>query len=97
MMPPITSLTTSTYYEEFQHCKQLLHFPEEIALILTDTEHKLFGAIPCGSYVRHVTNPVGSVNQPHGGGGEEAGSKTVRDLILRFREVCDLFTGVMWK
>ncbi|XP_072041033.1 uncharacterized protein [Amphiura filiformis] len=91
IMPPLTSLTTTTYQQEFEHCKQLLHFPEEVALILTDTEHRLFGTIPCGSYVRHVTNPGGGgTNQSQCS--DEFGSKTVKDLILRFREVSDWVT-----
>ena len=69
-------------------------FPEEVALILTDTEHALFGAVPCGSYVRHVTNPNSGAGATAGGPGCQSkgeGSlpegKTIKDMIVRFREV----------
>ncbi len=78
-------MQTSLYQEEFDRCRRLLHFPEEVALILTETEHALFIEVPPASYVRQVTN--NRSQGPEFISGDETGSETVKDLHLRFREV----------
>ncbi|XP_038070793.1 uncharacterized protein LOC119739790 isoform X2 [Patiria miniata] len=89
----ILETQTSLYLEEFECCRKLLHFPEEVALILTETEHALFCEVPPASYVRQVTN--GRSQAMEFVNGEETGSKTVRDLLLRFREVSDWVTELI--
>lgn len=40
--------------EELEDLHKLLHFPEEVALRLTETEYQLFYQIPPEEYLRHV-------------------------------------------
>ncbi|XP_022086672.1 uncharacterized protein LOC110977130 isoform X2 [Acanthaster planci] len=91
--PHMPQRQTSLYQEEFERCRKLLHFPEEVALALTETEHALFREVPPASYVRQVTNARGQGLEF--ANGEEAGSKTVKDLLLRFREVSDWVTEII--
>ncbi|XP_033632686.1 uncharacterized protein LOC117294412 isoform X1 [Asterias rubens] len=92
-VPHLLQMQTSLYQEEFDRCRRLLHFPEEVALILTETEHALFIEVPPASYVRQVTN--NRSQGPEFITGDETGSKTVKDLHLRFREVSDWVTELI--
>ncbi|XP_041477613.1 1-phosphatidylinositol 4,5-bisphosphate phosphodiesterase epsilon-1-like isoform X4 [Lytechinus variegatus] len=84
---------SALYHEELSRCGRLLNFPEEVALILTQTEFKLFNEVPPASYVRHIGHmtlplPDNSAQQ----------RKSVRDLDIRFHEVSnwvrDMILGV---
>ena len=67
---------------ELERLQNLLHFPEEVAMSLTDTEFELFNSVPAAYYVRHVTldlsRTVLMTRKPN-----------VQDLIQRFHEVGD--------
>ncbi|CAL1528797.1 unnamed protein product, partial [Lymnaea stagnalis] len=66
----------------------MLHFPEEVALMLTNTEHRLFGSVPPQHYVRHVTMELSRTllqkTQP-----------SVEQLIQRFNEVSSWVTQLI--
>lgn len=73
---------SAIYHEELSRCGRLLNFPEEVALILTQTEFRIFNEVPPASYVRHVghmTLPLPDNSGQH--------RKSVRDLDIRFHEV----------
>ena len=65
---------------ELERLQNLLHFPEEVAMSLTETEFELFNSVPATYYVRHVTldlsRTVLATRKPN-----------VQDLIQRFHEV----------
>lgn len=67
---------------ELERLQNLLHFPEEVAMALADTEFELFNSVPAMFYVRHVTldlsRAVLTTRKPN-----------VQDLIQRFHEVGD--------
>ena len=44
--------------EELEDLQKLLHFPEEVALRLTETEHQLFYKVPPDEYLRHVAQDL---------------------------------------
>jgi len=46
------------YAEELDSLYKLLHFPEEVALRLTATEHHLFYQVPPIDYLRQVTHDL---------------------------------------
>ncbi|CAH0730128.1 unnamed protein product, partial [Brenthis ino] len=54
-----SSSSEESSHEELAILKTLLHFPEEIALRLTDTEYKLFYQVPPIDYLRQVTLDLG--------------------------------------
>ena len=71
---------TQHHAEELDTLKNLLHFPEEVALRLRDCEHHLFNSVPAMFYVRQVTTDISRVmHQQH--------QPNVQDLIDRFNEV----------
>jgi phosphatidylinositol phospholipase C epsilon len=60
------------YAGELESLQKLLHFPEEVALRLTATEHHLFYQVPPIDYLRQVTlDLAGPGNAPGTGGGAE--------------------------
>ncbi|CAG9818280.1 unnamed protein product [Phaedon cochleariae] len=78
----------TTYCAELEELRELLHFPEEVALRLADTEYQLFYQVPPIDYLRQVTLDLG------GATGTSADSlpihasrSTVSTLIKRFNEV----------
>ncbi|CAF0890793.1 unnamed protein product [Brachionus calyciflorus] len=90
------------YEKEFQELQiQLLWFPEEVALRLTDVEYELFRKIPPAEYLRHATldmNNFKSIESTHTSSdnnnnnnnkldNQQAVSKSVQDLIVRYKEV----------
>ena len=75
--------TDILYSEELENLQRLLHFPEEVALRLTETEYDLFYGVPPISYVRHVTTDLRAQNAPT----EDPKPDTVAQLIKRFNEV----------
>jgi phosphatidylinositol phospholipase C epsilon len=88
--------------EELEALQKLLHFPEEVALRLADTEYHLFYQVPPIDYLRQVTLDLGSgtgdvpttAPGPGPSATESATSASastarpsVRCLIKRFNEV----------
>lgn len=49
--------------EELEDLQKLLHFPEEVALRLTETEYQLFYLVPPGDYLRHVEEEISTTVQ----------------------------------
>nr|XP_021203763.2 1-phosphatidylinositol 4,5-bisphosphate phosphodiesterase epsilon-1 isoform X1 [Bombyx mori] len=90
-------LWNESSFEELTSLKALLHFPEEVALRLTDTEYQLFYQVPPIDYLRQVTLDLGGeglagtserhmirrVPATH----HQPTSSTVSALIRRFNEV----------
>ncbi|XP_049820565.1 1-phosphatidylinositol 4,5-bisphosphate phosphodiesterase epsilon-1-like isoform X2 [Aethina tumida] len=55
---PLASAQT-THCAELEELQELLHFPEEVALRLADTEYQLFYQVPPIDYLRQVTLDLG--------------------------------------
>jgi len=68
------------YTEELSSLQKLLHFPEEVAMRLTETEYKIFNSVPPMCYVRQVTMELSRLSKKSGG-------PDVGTLIQRFYEV----------
>lgn len=68
---------------ELEELQRLLHFPEEVALRLANTENELFYQVPPIDYLRQVTLDLGGT-PPHLGDTPRA---SVRTLVKRFNEV----------
>jgi len=74
--------------DSFQQLTRLMQFPEEVALQLTDLEHRLFSRVSAVDYVRLVTSDL--TKQPLMLSCAASSAKpqpTVADLILRFQQV----------
>ncbi|KAJ8705483.1 hypothetical protein PYW08_012529 [Mythimna loreyi] len=54
-----SSIPEETNDEELASLKNILRFPEEVALRLTDTEYQLFYQVPPIDYLRQVTLDLG--------------------------------------
>ncbi|XP_063391052.1 uncharacterized protein LOC134676589 [Cydia fagiglandana] len=92
-----SSASEDCSYEELMSLKELLHFPEEVALRLTDTEYQLFYQVPPIDYLRQVTLDLGG-SCALGSAAErpvirrapptraQQATRTVRALIHRFNE-----------
>ena len=83
-MPPTlrSSLESSCQYsDELEHLQKMLNFPEEVAILLTQTEHELFNSIPPAHYIRQVTTDLSRGSTTY------RKSSSVDDLIQRFHEV----------
>ncbi|CAK9829884.1 1-phosphatidylinositol 4,5-bisphosphate phosphodiesterase epsilon-1 [Anthophora retusa] len=50
--------------EELEDLHKLLHFPEEVALRLTETEYQLFYQVPPQEYLRHVAQDQNTQKPP---------------------------------
>ena len=72
------------YSEELQRLQKLMHFPEEVALQLTDTEYELFNSVPPMHFVRQVTIDLGKEGVVHHASQKKP---SVQTLIQRFNEV----------
>lgn len=59
----------------------MLHFPEEVAVLLTEVESRLFASVPPADYIRQVTFDLSR------GSSVNAKQSKVEDLIHRFNEV----------
>ena len=76
------------YSEELERLQKLLHFPEEVALQLTEVEYDLFYRVPPIAYVRHVTTDLRA--QPSNitvQENSESQPGCISSLIKRFNEV----------
>lgn len=71
------------HWAELEELQALLHFPEEVALRLADTENELFYQVPPIDYLRHVTLDLGGPPTNPG----DTPRASVRALIKRFNEV----------
>ncbi|KAJ8673907.1 hypothetical protein QAD02_005169, partial [Eretmocerus hayati] len=47
--------------EELEDLQKLLHFPEEVALRLTESEYQLFYQVPVNEYLRHVYQDLAAI------------------------------------
>jgi len=50
--------------EELEDLHRLLHFPEEVALSLTESEYQLFYQVPPHEYLRHVAQDQTALQKP---------------------------------
>jgi hypothetical protein len=97
---PHTLQVPVVYAAELDSLYKFLHFPEEVALRLTATEHHLFYQVPPIDYLRQVTHDLAA--PPAFGNAQETPAAnvsaaqsvaftharpTVKDLIKRFNEV----------
>lgn len=71
----------SKYPKELEGLQKILHFPEEVAVLLTEVESRLFLSVPPGDYIRQVTLDISR------GTTTNAKVSKVEDLIHRFNEV----------
>ncbi|XP_052770885.1 1-phosphatidylinositol 4,5-bisphosphate phosphodiesterase epsilon-1-like [Mya arenaria] len=71
----------SKYSKELESLQKLLHFPEEVAILLTTVEAEVFKSVPPGDYIRQVTIDL---SRAPGNNNKVSG---VEDLIHRFNEV----------
>ena len=53
------------YSDELERLQKLLHFPEEVALQLTEVEYDLFYRVAPIAYIRHVTTDLGYLKKRH--------------------------------
>ncbi|XP_021351592.1 uncharacterized protein LOC110449213 [Mizuhopecten yessoensis] len=79
----------SKYSEELENLQRLLHFPEEVAILLTDMEHSLFNEIPPSHYIRQVTTDLSRGSTVY------RKLSSVEDLIQRFNEVSSWVTQLI--
>lgn len=61
----------------------MLHFPEEVALKLTEVEYDLYYQVPPIAYIRHVTSDLRPSSQHF----STSTTMAVARLTKRFREV----------
>ncbi|XP_070541587.1 1-phosphatidylinositol 4,5-bisphosphate phosphodiesterase epsilon-1-like isoform X2 [Ptychodera flava] len=81
---------SKTYSEDLLQSERLLHFPEEVAFLLTDREYEIFQSIPALCYIRHVTNNItwkGLFTRDSG--------PSVQMLVDRFQEVSSWVTNTV--
>ncbi|XP_037093117.1 1-phosphatidylinositol 4,5-bisphosphate phosphodiesterase epsilon-1-like [Pollicipes pollicipes] len=67
------------YYKELEDLQKILHFPEQLALSMTETEHKLFSQVSAIAYIRYTTCDLT--------GSEVLHQNDIQDLLQRFNEV----------
>ncbi|WAR21471.1 PLCE1-like protein [Mya arenaria] len=79
----------SKYSKELESLQKLLHFPEEVAILLTTVEAEVFKSVPPGDYIRQVTIDL---SRAPGNNNKVSG---VEDLIHRFNEVVPYFGGFL--
>lgn len=72
------------YSEELEMLQRLLHFPEEVALRLTEGEYDLYYRVPPIAYIRHVTSDL---RHPHHQECYSGQASTIAHLTKRFKEV----------
>ncbi|XP_075223466.1 1-phosphatidylinositol 4,5-bisphosphate phosphodiesterase epsilon-1-like isoform X4 [Lycorma delicatula] len=80
---------------ELEALHRLLHFPEEVALRLAETEDHLFYQVPPIDYLRQVTLDLGGSPPPGGGGPDAQQRPSVRALVKRFNEVSSWVTHLI--
>ncbi|XP_035226303.1 1-phosphatidylinositol 4,5-bisphosphate phosphodiesterase epsilon-1-like isoform X2 [Stegodyphus dumicola] len=76
----------TVYKQELESLQTLLHFPEVVALLLTEVEYDLFYKVAPIHYVRQIT-----LNLSH----DPGGNNTVKRLVKRFQEVSSWITHII--
>ena len=75
------------FSNDLEELKYLFHFPEEVAIRLTEVEHEIFLSVPPLQYLRHLTLDMSYLSASdtslHG--------KSIRILVQRFQAVCFTF------
>ncbi|XP_071517355.1 1-phosphatidylinositol 4,5-bisphosphate phosphodiesterase epsilon-1-like isoform X2 [Panulirus ornatus] len=79
------------YSNELEGLQKMLHFPEEVALKLTEVEYDLYYQVPPIAYIRHVTSDLRPGNQLF----SNANAMAVARLTKRFKEVSSWITHVI--
>ncbi|XP_037802088.1 1-phosphatidylinositol 4,5-bisphosphate phosphodiesterase epsilon-1-like isoform X2 [Penaeus monodon] len=79
------------YSAELERLQKLLHFPEEVALQLTEVEYELYYRVPPIAYVRHVTSDL----RPRPHADNLPATPSVAHLTKRFQEVSSWITHVI--
>lgn len=74
---------STLYKDELENLQNLLHFPEVVALQLTEVEYGLFYNVMPIHYIRQVTLHLGP---------DTVCDNTVKRLVKRFQEVCAYYT-----
>lgn len=82
--------SSTVYKEELDRLQNLLHFPEEVALRLTEVEYNLFYQVRPVHYIRHVT--VDLRHRPPSSSVQEC---TVQTLTKRYNEVSSWVTHII--
>ncbi|XP_071051553.1 1-phosphatidylinositol 4,5-bisphosphate phosphodiesterase epsilon-1-like isoform X1 [Onthophagus taurus] len=88
----------SNYCAELEELQELLHFPEEVALRLADTEYQLFYQVPPIDYLRQVTLDLGGgtgTSSETLSGNSSTARSSVATLIKRFNEVSAWITQLI--
>ncbi|CAN8024093.1 unnamed protein product [Ixodes persulcatus] len=80
------------YKEELEKLQTLLHFPEEMALRLTNVEYELFYSVDPVHYIRQVTVDLSG---KAGAAIPKGHENTVQTLIARFNEVSSWVTHII--
>ncbi|KAK4881726.1 hypothetical protein RN001_005045, partial [Aquatica leii] len=82
---------------ELEELQELLHFPEEVALRLADTEYQLFYQVPPIDYLRQVTLDLGGATTTAAESlpGNSSTRSSVATLIKRFNEVSAWITQLI--
>ncbi|GAB6024048.1 hypothetical protein CHUAL_008768 [Chamberlinius hualienensis] len=78
----------SLYQEELESLQRILHFPEEVALRLTETEYQMFCSVPPIAYIQQMTLNLTASST-------SARSPTIYSLIKRFIEVSSWVTHII--
>jgi len=72
---------------ELHKLEKLLHFPEEVAICLTNTEHRLFMSISPTQYLQHITQDLTPPPRQNEQPDESLDVPTISYLINRFHTV----------
>ncbi|KAL3193090.1 hypothetical protein MRX96_058588 [Rhipicephalus microplus] len=92
-MVSVHGLERATIYkEELERLQGLLHFPEEVAVRLTDVEYELFYSVNPVHYIRQVTVDLSGKAATFSPGDKD---RTVQTLIKRFNEVSSWVTHII--
>ena len=83
------------YSDELRELQKILHFPEEVAMRLTQTEYELFNQVPPMMYVRHVTTDLTKTPETKAQPQKDKRKPNIQDLIQRFSEVSSWITHII--
>ncbi|KAG1665245.1 1-phosphatidylinositol 4,5-bisphosphate phosphodiesterase epsilon-1 [Nymphon striatum] len=80
-------------HAELENLQKILHFPEEVALALTNTEYDLFYQVQPWQYIRHITVDLSLHGSCYSDNDLE--NFTTQSLIQRFNEVSSWVTHII--
>lgn len=83
------------YSQELRDLQKILHFPEEVAMRMTETEYNLFNQVAPMMYIRHVTTDLGKTADSRADYPKARRKATIHDLIQRFSEVSSWITHII--